>query len=234
MEKNKVLFFDLETSGGYPDFQTMETEAPRFADLWMKRDAFLRERYADNKQYSVNELFKLKAGLQPEFAKVVCASFGYFGPDGVTKKITSYYEGDEVSILNSARGVINNAEKAGWKICGHNIKRFDISFLWKRMLINKISPPGLISSWGKKPWEITAIDTAELWSGGVWQESFASLDALSALFEIPSPKEVMHGSRVHDTYWVEKNYSKIATYCEGDVHAVMDVLSAILEITPLS
>jgi len=194
MEKNKLLFFDLETAGNWATYSNMQAEAPRFAELWDKRDAFLRERYEGNRELSTGELFISKSGLQPEFARVVCASFGYFTPDGA-KRLTSY-TGSEYDILMSAKGVINNAERQGWRICGHNIKRFDIPFLWKRMLTNKIAPPNLISAIGKKPWEITAIDTAELWSGGVWQESFASLDTLSALFDIPSPKEIMHGSRV--------------------------------------
>jgi DNA polymerase elongation subunit (family B) len=232
MEKNKLLFWDLETAGNWPDYNTMKETDPRFAELWMKRDAFLRERYEGNRDLNENELFMLKSGLQPEFGRVVCASFGYFSASG-EKKVTSYYS-DEHSILTAAKGVINNAQKAGWQLCGHNIKRFDIPFLWKRMLSHKIAPPPLISAWGKKPWEMTSVDTAELWSGGVWQESFASLDTLSALFDIPSPKEVMQASRVHATYWEEKDYTKIAKYCEGDIHATMDIMSQILEITPLA
>ena len=234
MEKNKILFFDLETASNFRNYETMQDEAPRFAELWMKRDHFLRERYEENRGLTVSELFEQKAGLQPEFARVVCASFGYFDSTG-NKKIVSYTDsdvGNEKEILMASKGVINNAERAGWKLCGHNVRRFDIPFLWKRMLTHKIQPPGLINSWGKKPWEMTTIDTAELWSGGVWQESFTSLDTLSALFDIPSPKATMQASRVHGLYWStgNKDFSvDIAEYCEGDVIAVMDIVDNIIK-----
>jgi DNA polymerase elongation subunit (family B) len=121
---------------------------------------------------------------------------------------------------------MNNAEKAGHKICGHNIKRFDIPFMWKRMLVHGINPPTCINNFGKKPWEVTALDTAEIWSGGAWQESFTSLETLSALFGIHSPKSTMQADRVHHEYWAG-NVSDIGSYCEGDVVAQMDVFEAV-------
>ena len=230
MEKTMILFFDCETVGNWPDLETLKNDNVEFYEPWMKRDTFLRERYDTNKSISPNDLYKEKAGLQPEFSRIICVSFGKFNKDG-TKQIQSFY-GNEIDILKSCAGVINNAEKAGYKICGHNIKRFDIPVLWKRMLVHGINPPNSINNFGKKPWEITALDTAEIWSNGIWQESFTSLETLSILFGIKSSKNEIQANQVHEIYW-NKGILDIVPYCEGDVVAQMDVFESINKIGAL-
>jgi DNA polymerase elongation subunit (family B) len=227
MEKTKILFFDLETVGNWPTLAAMRDDAPEFYGPWLKRDAFFRERYENNRDMEPEALYRAKSGLQPEFSRVACASFGTFGQDG-EKKMRSF-TGTEHEILKSAGAVINNADKHGFKLCGHNIKRFDLPFLWKRMLVNGINPPNSVNNFNKKPWDVTAIDTAELWSNGAWQESFTSLETLTALFGIPSPKAEMQADKVHDEFWLHGSgsHGAIARYCEGDVIALMDVFDAI-------
>ena len=77
----------------------------------------------------------------------------------------------------------------------------------------------------KKPWEMTFVDTADLWSFGAWQESFASLDLLACVLGLESPKESgMSGDKVGEAYWKRGDIAGIKHYCQNDVLAVMNVI----------
>ena len=99
-------------------------------------------------------------------------------------------------------------------------------FTWKRMLINKITPPRAINFIGVKSWDIHAVDIAELWGGGVWQEGFTSLDTMSAVSGIASPKGETEAKMVHELHW-NGEHDRIIKYCEGDVIATMEVAKSI-------
>jgi DNA polymerase elongation subunit (family B) len=102
------------------------------------------------------------------------------------------------------------------KFCGHNIKEFDLPFLCRRMIINGLSLAPALQLNNKKPWEITHIDTLELWKFGDYK-NYTSLALLAEVLGIPSPKSDIDGSMVGKVYWEEKNTERIAQYCMQDV-----------------
>jgi hypothetical protein len=63
------------------------------------------------------------------------------------------------------------------------------------------------------------LDTMEMWKFGDYKH-YTSLDLLLALFDIPSSKGVMDGSKVNQVYYREKDLKKIAEYCVNDVVAI--------------
>jgi uncharacterized protein YprB with RNaseH-like and TPR domain len=63
------------------------------------------------------------------------------------------------------------------KLCGHNIKEFDVPYICRRAMVHGLTLPTIIDSAGKKPWEVSHIDTMELWKFGD-RKSFCSLDLL--------------------------------------------------------
>jgi hypothetical protein len=75
---------------------------------------------------------------------------------------------------------------------------------------------------GKKPWEVNHFDTMELWKFGDYK-NFTSLDLLSAIFSLPTPKDDINGSDVGRVYWVEKDLTRITTYCQKDVVAIVNL-----------
>jgi hypothetical protein len=93
------------------------------------------------------------------------------------------------------------------------------------MLVNRIKLPYLLDIAGRKPWEVQHLDTLQLWKFGDYKH-YTSLDLLTALFDIQSPKEEMDGSMVGPTYWKENNLAKIVEYCESDTLAVAQLLLA--------
>jgi hypothetical protein len=218
----KFLFFDVETAGGASSFDQL-TE--KLQELWEHRAEFLRNslssKYPENAEKTSPELFFEKAALQAEFGRVVCVSFGKvkFTNEGEpVVQIVSYFGDDEKDILQKSFKVMDGMNKNGVKLFGHNIKRFDIPFLCKRAFINGIEPAIPLQVWDKKPWEITATDSSELWSFGAWQEGFTSLELLCTVLGLPTPKDAMRGDQVHGEFYngnVEgiKEYSAHQTFC---------------------
>jgi hypothetical protein len=84
------------------------------------------------------------------------------------------------------------------------------------MLINGIPLPAALNISGKRSWEIQHLDTMELWKFGDYKH-FTSLDLLAAIFEIPSSKMDMDGSKVNEVYYRENDLAKIDHYCRRDV-----------------
>ena len=66
----------------------------------------------------------------------------------------------------------------------------------------------------------------EMWKFGDWK-SYISLKLLTAIFDIPSPKDDIDGSQVGQVYWEENDLNRISRYCEKDVLATMQVYDRI-------
>ena len=234
-ELSSLFFFDLETSSEYGSFEELEAVEPRKAALWkIKHDKLAAkdpEKWAIGSGY--DKSYMEMAPLSPEFGRIVCGSFCYLTTASVNGKMV--WQGKMKSfsdnlgstsseidqVLKPISELLTNIDRAGksMRLCGHNIKKFDIPFLAKRMIMNGVNVPIQLQLWGKKPWEITHLDTGELWSFGNW-DGYVTLDLLSCSLGIPSPKENMKGEYVGMTFWKENDYTKISDYCEEDVKCV--------------
>lgn len=219
-------YFDIETAGLYHTLEDLKENDPHLADLWLKRCKWLKKNIDADESDDPSDLWKNRASLHPEFGRVVCVSLGIFTPDGL-ERITSFYGEDEYEILVNTNKVLANTRAKGFKIAGLNIKNFDIPYLGKRMLINSITPDPIIQTWNKKPWETSFLDLAEVFSFGAWGQSFSSLDLTSHVLGVPTSKDNLEGSMVHNHYWVEKGFEEIKNYCEQDVLCTMNCFSKI-------
>jgi DNA polymerase elongation subunit (family B) len=222
---NSLLFIDIETSGSYDTLEDVYNKDPRLANLWEKRCKWLSKNIEEEESKKPEDLWEKRSSLHPEFGRVVCVSFGVFS-NGV-EKLTSFYGTNEKEILEKSNKILENSRIKGFKIAGQNIKNFDIPYLGKRMLINRITPDPLIQSWNKKPWEISLVDLSDIFSFGAWGQTFSSLDLISHTLGIPSPKEDLEGSMVHEYFWKKESYEEIKNYCEKDVVCTMKCFEAI-------
>lgn len=229
IELSKMVFFDLETASEFSSLSELSFHKPLMADLWKKRCEYLRSRFEENKEKSDEWLYENKAALTPEFSRIICASFGrlHFENDptlGDFTKFTvkSYASENEKEVLEGIETVFNKF--SNYRFCGHNIKRFDVPMMCKRLYINgKILPKGLQIT-NLKPWEMPLIDTSEIWSFGAWQEGFASLELVAESLNIKTPKDDIHGDEVGHVFWNEKNISRISQYCQKDVLTVSQII----------
>jgi uncharacterized protein YprB with RNaseH-like and TPR domain len=107
-------------------------------------------------------------------------------------------------------------------LCAHNGKEFDFPYIARRMLINGLKIPTILNTAGKKPWEVRHLDTMELWKFGDYKH-YTSLDLLTYVFKIPTPKDDIDGSQVHSVYWNEGDLPRIVKYCQKDVVAIVNL-----------
>jgi DNA polymerase elongation subunit (family B) len=228
-EIQKMVFFDLETASTYSSLDELNDNNPRMADLWVKRCEYLRSRFEENREMSDEQLYTAKAGLTPEFSRIICASFGRVSfqhdevlgtvPSLVMKSYSSFKEGE---ILSGLQKVFTSF--AAYKFVGHNIKRFDVPMMCKRILMAGEPLPKGLQVQSLKPWEMPFIDTSELWSFGAWQESFSSLELLATSLGLETPKDDLRGDQVGEVFWQEKDLYRIAQYCEKDVLATAQII----------
>lgn len=230
----KILFLDIETVGGCPDYESCERFSPELANQFKKYfDWFLKRFPEDENEVSRNELmsyvFKKRTALVPEFAKIICVSMAFVLDNGETKKQT-FSGDDEVKLLTDVRNLLNRCEKLDFYLCGHNLKNFDIPMLAKRMIINGIMPSKLLPSYNTKPWEVKAIDTKEIWQYGAYT-AIGSLDLVCSTLNIPTPKDgEITGANVHNAYWEEQKIKEIAEYCEKDVDVLIQFIKKLKEL----
>lgn len=214
---NNILFLDIETVPQYPAYQSMPDEAKLFWDR--KADLLKRDKHADTP-----ESIYSRAGIYAEFGKVACISCGIISGSAADKKLTlkSFCCEEEKTILTDFSALLKKWAGPDKVLCAHNGKEFDFPYLSRRMLINRLSIPGLLQSAGKRPWEIPHLDTLELWKFGDYK-NYTSLGLLAYLFDIPTPKDDIDGSMVWDVYWNEQNLKRIVTYCQKDVVTLTQV-----------
>jgi hypothetical protein len=208
-----VLFLDIETTPQYSDYNELPE---RFKELWDKKASYLKVN-----DESAEELYA-RAGIYAEFGKIVCISVGYifYRNDEPFFRVKSFYNDDEKTLLQAFANALNSfVQNKKNLLCAHNGKEFDFPYIARRMLVNGLPLPDVLKVHGKKPWEVTFIDTMELWKFGD-RKNFTSLNLLTAIFNIPSPKEDIDGSMVGEVYWKENNLKRIADYCENDVLAI--------------
>ncbi len=217
LDYSKILFFDIETVPLVYDFNNLDD---RGKELWNKKSKFLQER--DN--ITAEETYE-KAGIYAEFSKVVCISMGFIlQKDGENQiRIKSIFSTEEKKLLQEFIDLIESYYASpDYMLCAHNGKEFDIPFLCRRILINGLKLPFLLNIAGKKPWEIKHIDTMEQWKFGDFK-NYTSLDLLTYVFDIPTPKDDIDGSQVAKVFYEDQDLDRIVKYCEKDVVATIQL-----------
>ncbi|MXO34694.1 3'-5' exonuclease [Apibacter sp. B3889] len=210
----QILFLDLET---VPQHENWNELSERTKVLWEKKTQFQRK-----ENVSPEEYYYERAGILSEFGKIICLSCGLIIEDKKIR-IKSFYGDHEEKILIEFNELLkSNYFKSNLILCAHNGKEFDFPYLARRMMIHQIELPKILRFHGKKPWEIQHLDTMDLWKFGDYKH-YTSLDLLSHVFGLPSPKDDMNGSEVSDVYYKDKNLERIKTYCENDVITLINV-----------
>jgi DNA polymerase elongation subunit (family B) len=213
----KILFLDIETVPEVYEFKNLDEKTTQ---LYEQKTAFL---IRDGK--SSEEAYE-RAGIYAEFGKVVCISCGLVRDHSTTGKsirMKSFYGDDERELLLDFKKLLEDLDgRDNYMLCGHNAKEFDFPFIARRMLIHGITLPRALDIAGKKPWEISHLDTMELWKFGDYK-NFTSLALLCHIFKIPTPKDDISGADVARVYYEENDVERIKVYCEKDVVALIQL-----------
>ena len=204
-----ILFLDIETVPEKSSFDQLDDTTQQ---LWTHKSQYQRK-----EDFTAEEFYD-RAGIWAEFGKIICISVGYFTFQGDNRsfRLTTFH-GEEVELLQEFKTLLNEHFNNPKNIlCAHNGKEFDFPYIARRMIIHGISLPNKLDLFGKKPWEISHIDTMELWKFGDYKH-YTSLKLMAHVLGIPSPKEDIDGSMVKVVYYEENDLKRIVTYCELDV-----------------
>lgn len=217
VQLEKVLFLDIETVPQVYQFQDLEGKSKELFEA--------KTRFLQNEEKSFESLYNDRGGIYAEFGKIVCISVGFVHETSHGKQIRmkSFYHDDEETLLKQFKKLLDENYNSPYHIlCGHNAKEFDFPYICRRMLINGIELPEILNIAGKKPWEISHLDTMELWKFGDFK-AYTSLALLCHVFNIPTPKDDISGADVARVYFEENDLERIKVYCEKDVVALIQL-----------
>jgi DNA polymerase elongation subunit (family B) len=207
-----ILFLDIETVACTDAYTNL---SDRLKTQWARKASFFKR----EENQTDEDLFNLRAGIYAEFGKVIVIAVGKFyepEPGKIGLKTRCLNSDDEKKLLLDFKALIEKSDQTTLKLCAHNGKEFDFPYLTRRMLVNGVQIPDILNLSGRKPWETPHLDTMEMWKFGDYKH-YTSLDLLATIFNIPTSKTDMDGSKVNQVYYSEKDLTKIAHYCTGDV-----------------
>ena len=218
-----IIFLDIETIPQGEDYNRLD---PSIQSLWERKSRFFR-----NEDQSAADVYE-RAGIYAEFGKIICISAGIIKEKNpFSLRLKSFFGDDEKSILSDFSAMLEKftRNRCDALLCGHNAREFDYPYIARRMIINGLPIPDILNNAGKKPWEIKLLDTMELWKFGDYK-NFTSLELLTTILGIPTPKDDIDGSMVSKIYREENGISRIVRYCEKDVIAVAQVMLRFLNL----
>ena len=222
-----ILFLDIETV----------PEQASFSDLnAIKQELFANKtKYQRKEEFSPEEFYE-RAGIWAEFGKIVCISVGFFDSELEERKfrLKSFYGIDEIKILSEFKALLEKYFNQAYHVlCAHNGKEFDFPYIARRMIINRIDIPEKLNLFGKKPWEVAHLDTLDMWKFGDYKH-YTSLNLLTNILGIESPKEDIDGSQVGKVFYENNDLERIAKYCENDTLAVAQIYLRFMNLDLLN
>jgi len=242
LKMKQLIFLDIETVSQYPDYKTLKKENPEMAFAWKQK--FENDKYwkTENPKLTLTASYPLKAALYPEYGKIVAISVCYEKIIKDKEEIItiSFANHEEKELLKQfsvyAIGIHNRkAVKMDTYLCGHNIKMFDIPYMFKRMLANDIYPPSWIYNPLAKPWDMKHLDTSLLWNaGGRW--GGGDLNSMAVALGFKSPKDNaanIKGKDISTEYWKgeEDILNRITHYCEMDTEMLVKTIQKTMKLT---
>ena len=211
-----ILFLDIETVPEEKSFKDLSEERKILWEektIYKRKDEFTAEEYYDH------------AGIWAEFGKIICISVGFFKIKEERRifRMTTFSGSEEKLLKDFSNLLETHFYKPHHILCAHNGKEFDFPYISRRLLIHNLPLPAKLDLFGKKPWEVPHLDTLELWKFGDYKH-YTSLNLLTNVLGIASPKDDIGGSQVRDVFYIDLGIARIITYCEKDVVAIAQVI----------
>jgi len=168
-----IVFLDIETA---PVVEKLEQGTPIY-DAWKYR---MQRKIDKDEEVTMEDSFVNDAGIYAEFSRIVCITVGMVKEESRII-LKTYRDSDEKELIQKFMADLNKIlrSKPNAVLCGHSVKGFDIPFIFRRCMVNQVVPNTLIDVGGLKPWEVTALDTKELWR--------SCLTMLTALYRLLKP-----------------------------------------------
>ena len=221
LKQEKLLFFDIETARVVKELEP-ESDLYNSWEYKVNKDGKMEEQ-------EVIDSYRNQSGLYPEFAKVISIVVGKIVKDKIV--LVTIDDEDERGLLNRFNKLIERNSQD--TLIGFVNIGFDSPFVFKRMLINGISPSSKLDSSGLAPWEVEEVDLSMIWKGTSFNRG--SLLNIATAFGLPSPKDDISGADVGNVYWDEgkEGLKRISKYCRKDVITTINIFRKMLLQEPL-
>ena len=215
-----LLLLDIETVPMVNDFSSL---SPEWQSLWWDK---ISKTVPENT--TPEDAWKRRAGILAEFGKIICISTAYFYEDdnrNLCLKIKSISGDNETEVLNGFTELCNKMYKhnKNFQFGGHNIKEFDIPYICRRLLINRLPLPEYLSLHDKKPWEVKMFDTLNWWKFGD-NKNYITLHLLATILGIPTSKTDIDGSMVQEVFYKDNDLNRIVECCQRDVVVTANII----------
>lgn len=218
------FYFDIETTSKYGDINTLKLNDLRGYELFIKKCEVFKDEWKE----PIEQLYPMKAPLMSEHGMIVCISYGIFKNDVLQIGSFLNRDGNEEELMNKIQKLFHSVGSKK-RICGYNIKNFDIPWITRKLYKYNLDIPNNIYMVDKKPWETWNLDIFDVWkSSGKIQRVNPSMDEVGYELGIESSKTNMNGSQVHDYYWIKKDYDLIMNYCELDVKVLVEITKRMM------
>jgi len=142
---------------------------------------------------------------------------GLFGRD----RQTGEFHLDEAKTLRSFWQMVGQVNSNYDLFIGHNILDFDLPFLIKRSIINRIKPPEIsFRRYQQRP----VFDS--MWQWSLWRYRISLNDVADAIGIQSSKNGGIDGSQIYDNFRAG-NHREIALYCMRDVECAREIYYCI-------
>lgn len=225
MDYKKLFYFDIETTSRYKSLFDFNLDDKRGHDLFLRKISTMKK-FDNSWDQDPEQVYIEKSPLLPEFGKIICMSLGVHVDNEI--KIITIQDDDEKNIINRIIKAFIRASETKKYPCGFNIKGFDLPFIIKKIYQHELELPTCLNFNDLKPWEVNIIDLSDIWKG--LGRNTTTLDEVTYMLNIESPKITMTGDEIYSYYWDENNIKLIVEHCEKDVYATIKVAEKILKI----
>ncbi|MCK4759950.1 MAG: ribonuclease H-like domain-containing protein [Candidatus Aminicenantes bacterium] len=214
------LFFDLETIPTQNEILIADITKTVTHPKTIKKQETIDKWNAEQKPAAIETAVE-KTVFDGGAGEII--TFGYQFEDEdpqAMQRNESMSEHDLLTQINNALKDLlsknNVMNKPIW--IGHNIAGFDLRYLWKRFIVNKIMPVTPIP-YDVKAWDKSIYDTMFEWAGT--SNDKKSMDFVCKALGIKG-KGGFDGSMVYEA-WKNKEFNKIKEYCIDDVMRTVEI-----------
>jgi DNA polymerase elongation subunit (family B) len=168
------------------------------------------ERWHADEKPELRENQYRRTSLDASFGRVFCIGMMSLDASDDPAELVAIFGDDERTLLGEFWRKVG-----AWKspyLVTHNGLQFDLPFLWRRSVINRVKPT---MEFRLSRFRTDAVfDTMAVWSN--WESrSGIKLETLAGLLEVGAKS--MSGAGVFDL-WKLGHYTEIAEYCANDVY----------------
>ncbi len=223
----KTLFFDIETTTRYKTWEEYLEKEPNSAKDFQTQ--ILMKREWDG--VPIDKIYVEKAMLSPEHGQIVsiCSRIWNSEEKKWDDRIFGFSSWEEYESIEDKKNVDRDiiipfneylyelfGDERG-SLGGYNINKFDIPYLYRRLLSSGLYPQPSLVNVGLKPWMVGHLELMDWWSG-TGANGWSGFSSACEMMGVGSSKEEgVDGRHVCNLFWDDRDVNVINEYCMRDV-----------------